>query len=707
MFSSYKNKQQRASTETEATQLFTGFKKHTPPTPITTSNQPSVFVCPSGTPVDIYQKRLNKKIIILWSTIRPNTFKSTHRVWMENAKLKSRIRTIVAVDTTAQANELIGCGVDVLVTNSTKPGVCFPSYCLGLNTDSETNDIIVFASDDFFPPIGWDVFLYNQLNTADESLLVVNDGIQPHGTRIVTIPILTLHALKRLNNVIYHPAYNHLQSDVELFDVAERLGILRDIRSIDNTVFEHRHHCVNKRAVDEHDKNVHKVEKNEMKTYLGRKDKSIDELLSVDPSVADSAKKAYFLYKSTTKKLSILICTTPIRARLLNRLLDRLTPQLTTDAEIVIESDDGTMPIGHKRNILLDRSIHDYVCFVDDDDLVSDDYVSKIVTAIQSNPDCCSLLGVFTTNGINPIEFHHSIKYTAWSNDRIPYERNPNHLNAIRRELAIATKFNDSMSVGEDHDFSKRIQPLLKTESEIDGVLYHYLWLTNKDNQQPDTDKKVIGFSLWGSNPFYTEGVIKNCATVSEYYPGWVVWVYVNDTVPQSIIDRILAYGARVINVGGTDASAWGMLWRFAPTGDPTVAAFMSRDGDSRFSHREAKLVQEWMDSDKDFHIIRDNKEHGIQILGGMWGVKRGRIANIIATELSTFRDRYGDTMNQRYAHANMKNTDQDFLCSLIYPHTDGCRIAHVSLGLFVDGDIRIEPAADGNFIGKPVEWNE
>lgn len=695
MFSGF-NKKHRHEVVNDITIMpFTGFKKLN--TPIDYQQNKSYEA------IDVQDTNLfinnHKRIVILWATVRPNTFKTTHTHWIEQATLKSRIRTIVAVDTHEQANELMNYGVDVMVTNNTKPGVCFPSYCLSLNVQLNDNDIVIFASDDFFPPIAWDMFVYSQLDNESEKILIVNDGIQGVGTRLVTIPIMTSDALIKMNRVIYHPVYNHLQSDVELYDVAERLGMIKDVRPTENIIFEHRHHSIAKRELDIHDRNVHLNEKYEMPTYVSRKNKSISDMTAVDSSIQQAA-KSVTMHNDTTKKISILICTTTRRKRLLDQLLNclvaQLTPNTNKNVEIVIESDDDNMSIAAKRNVLLDRSIHDYICFVDDDDIVSGDYIYKVIAAIQNGPDCCSMLGVSTLDGHDPIDFYQSIH----AKDK------PNHRNVIRRDIATLIRFDETLSSSIDSDFTARILPHLKYETDIDGIIYKYQRLTHKDNHIHNTnvDKKIISFSLWGSNPFYTEGVVKNCAMASQFYPGWIVWVYVNDTVPQSIIDKILAFGAMVINVGGTDTSAWGMMWRFLPSGDPTVAAFMSRDGDSRFTLREAKLVQEWMDSDKELHLIRDHKEHGLPFLGGMWGVKRGRIATLISTEMSSFRAKYETSMNSKYAHNNMKNTDQDFLQTLIYPHTDGCRIVHVSDGLFVDGDIRIPPAPDGNFIGKPVD---
>ena len=35
------------------------------------------------------------------------------------------------------------------------------------------------------------------------------------------------------------------------------------------------------------------------------------------------------------------------------------------------------------------------------------------------------------------------------------------------------------------------------------------------------TDLKIISFSLYGDNPKYTEGAIRNAEIANEYWPGW------------------------------------------------------------------------------------------------------------------------------------------------------------------------------------------
>ena len=94
------------------------------------------------------------------------------------------------------------------------------------------------------------------------------------------------------------------------------------------------------------------------------------------------------------KKLSILICTIIERKNLLNRLLNILNKQKTDDVEVLVESDNKQISIGEKRNKLLNKAVGDYVAFIDDDDLVSDDYVKKVLQAIESKPDCCGMEGL-------------------------------------------------------------------------------------------------------------------------------------------------------------------------------------------------------------------------------------------------------------------------------------------------------------------------
>jgi len=181
-------------------------------------------------------------------------------------------------------------------------------------------------------------------------------------------------------------------------------------------------------------------------------------------------------------KLSILIPTIEKRKHLLKRLISELYDQDLTGVQLLPFLDDS-LTIGEKRNWLLDASSGEYVCFIDDDDLVNKDYISTLMKGIETQPDCISLRGVMTTNGGNPEVFEHSIKYNAYktTNNFIKYERYPNHLNCIKASIAKQFRF-PSINHGEDTDWATQIHNsgLLKHEYYTDVMLYQYLYNTNK-----------------------------------------------------------------------------------------------------------------------------------------------------------------------------------------------------------------------------------
>ena len=183
-------------------------------------------------------------------------------------------------------------------------------------------------------------------------------------------------------------------------------------------------------------------------------------------------------------KLSILIPTMESRKDMFEKLLKELDTQIMGGMVDVDADATPELSIGEKRNNLLQRARGEYVCFVDDDDEVSKDYVYDIMEALMQSPDCLSLRGVITWDGVNPELFEHSIRYKAWitnTTSPIKYERYPNHLNVIKASIAKQFKFPDN-SFGEDHDWAKQIHEsgLLKNEVYIDKVLYNYKYVTKK-----------------------------------------------------------------------------------------------------------------------------------------------------------------------------------------------------------------------------------
>jgi len=157
-----------------------------------------------------------------------------------------------------------------------------------------------------------------------------------------------------------------------------------------------------------------------------------------------------------------------------------LSPQLTDAVEVLTELDDGTRSIGWKRNALLDRASGEYVCFVDDDDIVSSDYVERILKATQSKPDCVGMHLLHFRDAVLKGFTYHSVKYASWyeevdrSTGYLRFYRCPNHLNPVRREHALKCRFPDC-SFGEDRVYSMKLRKCLVTEEYVVEPIYFYL----------------------------------------------------------------------------------------------------------------------------------------------------------------------------------------------------------------------------------------
>jgi glycosyltransferase involved in cell wall biosynthesis len=187
-------------------------------------------------------------------------------------------------------------------------------------------------------------------------------------------------------------------------------------------------------------------------------------------------------------KLSILIPSLQNRKQLRERLLSILQPQLTPDVEVLLDIDAGELPIGTKRNNLRARAKGEYVCFVDDDDRVSDDYVACLLEGIAEGVDLVAVQGQFTTNGLDPSPFI-DCPYQGHGLSRVKghttFYRGVQHLDAVRRSLAIAVPFPDK-SFGEDYEWGTAIERMriIKTWKQVDHPIYFYDFVARKGKDE-------------------------------------------------------------------------------------------------------------------------------------------------------------------------------------------------------------------------------
>lgn len=161
--------------------------------------------------------------------------------------------------------------------------------------------------------------------------------------------------------------------------------------------------------------------------------------------------------------------------------------------------------------------------------------------------------------------------------------------------------------------------------------------------------QKVITLSIYGTTSKYTDNPMFTwnqsiipfleplVVEVKELLPTWVIRIY-TDFAGSTKAQRDLLFSFDNIDVcnvtnlpmfGSTMLTYLpGKMWRFLPVFDPLVDYTLSRDLDSPITRRETETLEMWLADEHQrfiFHVLRDNKEHGIPILGGLWGAAIGR----------------------------------------------------------------------------------
>jgi hypothetical protein len=205
-----------------------------------------------------------------------------------------------------------------------------------------------------------------------------------------------------------------------------------------------------------------------------------------------------------------------------------------------------------------------------------------------------------------------------------------------------------------------------------------------------------VSFSLWGDQPIYNVGTIRNAELMKTIYPDWKMIVYYDNTVPTESIEKLKELGAVVKDMTGTDI--YGMFWRFFAHDEPDCEYAVFRDSDSRLTKREKLAVDEWINSGKSIHVMRDHPAHripygnsGLGILGGMWGIKSGIIP------LTDLINKYPKSKELQYGN------DQTFL-KTIYSIFQDDRYTHDEF--FENKPFPIKRNL-GEFIGSRIDHND
>lgn len=358
-----------------------------------------------------------------------------------------------------------------------------------INRDIEKHsnfDILVSGSDDMIPvQEDYDKIIVKAMldHFPDfDGVLNFSDGFL--GSELNTLPIIGKKYFERFG-YIYYPEYQSIACDIELTLVSKML--LKEA-CLDTVIIKHFHPTYGYAA----DPLLVYNESREFylhdRALLYKRKAANFDLMTKDivwnqlPTSLDMFGKA----NHSQVKWSILICTLDARKKvfceLYNKLLNQiLDNNLQHEVEIVFFKDNRENSIGYKRNSLLMNAKGEYLCFIDDDDDVSKDYINLLYQALVDKPDCVSLCGILLQEKSRHCKFYHSIKYRKFANKGRLYLRPPNHLNLIKSSIAKQFRFPD-ISFGEDSDWSMQIcnSGLLVKENKIDRPYYYYKYDAKK-----------------------------------------------------------------------------------------------------------------------------------------------------------------------------------------------------------------------------------
>lgn len=373
-------------------------------------------------------------------------------------------------------------GVDFCVIFEDEPAPHLARFYNSMyyQTKFRDDDIMVsmFGDDMVFETQGWDTRVLNAASKTDGKVIVYCNDAYVAGDTCCVNMCTTRHLVKATKYPFMCTRYPMEMIDVVWTMIGDKIGRLRYLNDV---IVRHEH--AGKVGKDETFNRLqtqhgasYSVSKQYLEEYVESAVKNINENWepSFDTIGMHSGSPVEYISSHDKPVLSILICHIPERVDCMYELGKELHKQCKDKpVEVIVDSTMG-ITTGQKRNAMIAVSKGKYVCFVDDDDKVSPDYVDKILAAADEDKHCVSIQGEVIEKDGSSKPFFHSIKYDRWGYDEKSYFRNPNHLNPVIRDIATKHPFPEIM-VGEDNKYSMAIYPDLKTEAKTTGTLYYYI----------------------------------------------------------------------------------------------------------------------------------------------------------------------------------------------------------------------------------------
>jgi glycosyltransferase involved in cell wall biosynthesis len=178
--------------------------------------------------------------------------------------------------------------------------------------------------------------------------------------------------------------------------------------------------------------------------------------------------------------LSILICAVEIEERQikLKKLVSELHRQISKNyaeeiVDILIDTDNMTKSVGQKRNDLINKAKGHFVCFIDDDDFITENYLSTILNHLNIGIDIL-LIGIsHIENGINKTKILPSLFIDNLTTNEVVFKTNHFHLCPHKKSIAELISF-DCVNFAEDMIYSQKMVKHISNHAVISDPIYIY-----------------------------------------------------------------------------------------------------------------------------------------------------------------------------------------------------------------------------------------
>jgi len=167
-------------------------------------------------------------------------------------------------------------------------------------------------------------------------------------------------------------------------------------------------------------------------------------------------------------------------------------------------------------------------------------------------------------------------------------------------------------------------------------------WCNSYESNLHGSGQRVISYTLYGNTTDsavferYFSLLNQIASTAHDLYPGWIIRIYhdqdenqkelcdaycKHDNVELCSVPKIVEGLNKTVKSDIDPKLVSGLnpkMYRYLAMLDPNVDVFISRDVDALIWSREVAAVNQWLESNYTFHLMRDHTAHDVLMMAGI-----------------------------------------------------------------------------------------